>query len=306
MGGTGKTPVVAAVGKLLAGAGRRVAVLSRGYGRSGDSPTLVSKGDGLEVPARQAGDEPAWYAQALPDTIVAVARRREAAAALASELHPDLYLLDDAFQHVRVARDVDLLVVDADQPFYHSSPPPSGRLREMPSAAARASAFVLHGSPHAAQNATAALQRRFPNRPIFVFHRGFPGVVGLDVFLRDAAVATASAIPPETRLLAFAGIARPRRLFESLEGAARVVATREFADHHWYRASDLEALVGVARADGAEALITTEKDAVRMAALTRPDFPVWVWRYRLEPKDPAALAGWLGARLDAVAGNGAA
>ena len=130
VGGTGKTPCVAALAQLLIADGKRPAILSRGYARRGRTATIVSQGQGLQVPVTEAGDEPAWFATALPSVPVAVAaRREEAAELLLGRVDCDLFLLDDAFQHVRVHRDVDLVVVDATAPFWEDRPPPAAPTR---------------------------------------------------------------------------------------------------------------------------------------------------------------------------------
>ncbi len=167
VGGAGKTPTAALVASLLSEAGVRPAILSRGYRRSGNEPLLVAAGDGQgpQVDWQQAGDEPFWLASALPNVPVAVAARREEAARMVAGAGPvDVFVLDDGFQHIRVARDADLLVVNPEAPFWDDQPMPAGRLREPPAAAHRADAFLLVGED---ADAAATLARRFPSRPCF-------------------------------------------------------------------------------------------------------------------------------------------
>lgn len=291
MGGTGKTPATAAVAALLRDAGRRVAIVSRGYGRQDREPRLVGTGSGPLVEASLSGDEPGWYARTLAGVAVAVAARRERAAPLLAAFAPDVFVLDDAFQHLRLERDVDLLVVDGDAPFWRASPPPTGRLREGIGGAARADAFLVVG-PRAAEGER-WLARRFPGRPVFGMAREYPGAVTFDGWLRGEA-----AIQEPREVLLFSGIARPERFAEAAGRAGwRVVAQQRFRDHHWYGAADLDRLRRLARDAGASALLTTEKDAVRLAGLQSAAGDLLVFPMRLRPQAPAELLAWLQRRL---------
>lgn len=291
MGGTGKSPATAAVARVLRGAGLRPGILSRGYGRSSSGPVLVSDGDVVHADVRAAGDEPFLYARSLPGVPVAVAARREEAAALVlAATDVDVFVLDDAFQHVRVQRDADLLVVDAARPFWHQAPPPAGRLREGPGAARRAHAFLLAGET--AEPCRHRLERRFPGRPVFALRVEEPGATPL------LAPAEAAAGTPPQPVLPFAGIARPERFEASLCTAG--VDAREpvtFPDHHWYTRDEIRTLRAEARRLGARALLTTEKDAVRLHE-DDEEPPIWVWRYRLQVSSPDELFGFLEPRLE--------
>ena len=166
-GGTGKTPATATVARLLQAAGQQPAILSRGYRRRGRHPSLVCRGRGLILPIREAGDEPAWFARVLPTAMVAVAGQRERAASLVGAAGGcDVYLLDDGYQHLRVARQINLLVVDGDAPFWEGRLLPTGRLREGPAAASRADGFLLLGHQQP-DSARCWLHRQFADRPIF-------------------------------------------------------------------------------------------------------------------------------------------
>ncbi len=289
MGGTGKTPATAMLARLLAGAGHRPAILSRGYGRRAATPLLVSRGRGPESEVRLCGDEPYWYACVLPGVAVAVAAQRERAAALVAERH-DLFLLDDAFQHVRVQRDVDLLVVDGDAPFWRQAPPPRGRLREEAGAAARAHAFLLHGCSEAAEE----LRRRYPDLPVFLLRRRCPGVRRLDDFLAGRPPQP----PPSLPAFLFAAIARPRRLQAAArEAGVALVGERFFRDHRWYCGADLDAIERAARRAGAEILVTSEKDAVRLLPLRPLRLPLLLLADEMRPQRGDALLAWLQRRL---------
>lgn len=296
VGGAGKTPTAVLLAGLLREAGWRPAILSRGYRRSGVGPLLVSAGNGGGplVDAAHAGDEPFWMASVLPEVAVAVAARREEAAHVALASGPrDVYLLDDGFQHLRVARNADLLVIDPAAPFWRDAPMPAGRLRERPAAAARADAFLVIGGDEAQ---CSQLGERLGARPCFHL---VPQPTGCWPATHPPPPATpqppdgAGGEPPRGPAFAFAGIARPQRFFDDLErGGTKLRGRRVFADHHAYSTADLSSLEQAATEAGAVLLLTTEKDAVRLPRAT-PAMPIHVWGYRLSARQPRALLDWL-------------
>lgn len=289
MGGTGKSPATAAVARVLSRAGLAVGILSRGYGRRSRAPLLVSDGSRPLATPLMAGDEPTLYARTLPGVAVAVGdRREEAAALLLAARDVDVFVLDDAFQHVRVHRELDLLLVDSERPFWDQAPPPGGSLREGAGAARRADAFLITGDR--ASWCAAELARRYPGRPTHRLRAEEPGAVPL-----GAAGSGLEELPQPA--LPFAGIARPERLVASLERAGvRCLPLARFPDHHWFRPAELERLRERARAAGARCLVTTQKDAARLAA-DHADPSIWIWRYDLAPADPAALLALVRERL---------
>ena len=270
-GGAGKTPTVVAIVRLLADRGERPAVLSRGYARRvpEDGVTVVSDGRKILVGVDRAGDEPLMIAQALPGVPVLVNRDRHLAGRLAeTHLGATIHVLDDGFQHVELGRDVDLLLVSPDD--LGDRVLPAGRLREPPSVASAADALLVDAVD---RYAVADVARKL-------------GVVEAFRLVRDVAD------PPHVPLFALAGIARPDRFFDDLvERGARLTGRLAFGDHHVYSARDLIAVSDAARASGAEAIVTTEKDAVRLPAViySKPVVPVPL-KIRFEP---AAFADWL-------------
>ena len=142
-GGTGKTPLVEFLARRLRFEGWRPAILSRGYGRASRGVVVVSAGEGPLVTAERGGDEPVALARATSGIIVVVGERRVEAARRAADLGADLFVLDDGFQHLAVARDVNLLLFDARDPFGGGSTPPRGRLREPLDAMRRADAILF-------------------------------------------------------------------------------------------------------------------------------------------------------------------
>lgn len=298
VGGAGKTPTTALLAGLLADAGCRPAILSRGYKRRGTTPLLVSRGDGGGpiVEVTEAGDEPFWLASVLPAIPVAVASRRDQAAhvALSVAATVDVFLLDDGFQHLRVARDADLLVVNPERPFWDDVPMPVGRLRESPAAAARADAFLIVGAD---AEAAAKLQDRYPEQPRFELTRQAPRCWSLDDKIPAArpsgGIDNGTAARIDGPAFAFAGIAHPERFFKDLEADGVVLNGRHtFPDHHAFGAREIGELVARARECGAATLITTEKDAVRLPHVPM-DMPLRVWGYRLQASTPERLVAWL-------------
>ncbi|HUD70320.1 MAG TPA: tetraacyldisaccharide 4'-kinase [Dongiaceae bacterium] len=261
VGGTGKTPMTSHVAGLLEAAGYRVGILSRGYGRRGRTPLLVSDGRRILADAAAAGDEPWLLARDHPAAGVAVGGDRIAAAALLREaLRPEVYLLDDAFQHRRVRRDLNILLVDGGTIFGNGRILPFGPLREPLSGLRRADAVVLTRGDGAVPGPLArALERHHPRLPIFEARIAPTRFVGADGATADPGALRGLAI------FAFAGIARPDRFFADLEATgARVLGRRAFPDHHPYDAGDFDAIARAASATGAVYLVTTEKDLVRL------------------------------------------
>jgi tetraacyldisaccharide 4'-kinase len=283
VGGTGKTPLVEWLARELTARGRRVVILSRGYGgRGAGKVRLVSDGRQLLLSAREAGDEPVLLAQRLAGVPVVVGRDRYQAGAWAlPRFAPDVLLLDDGFQQRGLATDVDIVCLDARAPWGHRGLLPRGSLREPPAALGRAQLLVLTGAAGAEREAIPGeVRRRAPGAPI-----------------ARATYEPESVLDPKTGtvgpieslrthpLLAFAGIAMPERFATTLAGLA--VVPRDFVafpDHHPYTAADLAALEARARAVGAERLLTTEKDAVRLPATGA--LPLHALRVRLRLDDP--------------------
>lgn len=283
MGGTGKTPATVAVASALRAAGFRPAILSRGYGRAGTAPLLVSDGagGGPRRNASLAGDEPWLMAHLLRDVPVAVAGARELAAALVPLDNVDIFVLDDAFQHVRVRRDVDLLMIDAATPFWNQQPPPFGRLREGVEAAARADGFLVRGD-------TAIVGTRWNAKPRLELVAQKSRLLPLRRWLREPDGTAIEAAP--LACVAFAGIARPERFFEDLRTiGTRLTLAQQYRDHQLYTVTEIKGLAERARLRDCDTLVTTEKDAARLAHLDLGDTNILVATYRLALRDEAML-----------------
>jgi len=270
---------VAALATLLRDAGRPVAVLSRGYGGSfGGECLVVSDGREVRAAAGEAGDEPVMLARELPGVVVAVGRRRDRVGrAVEARFGPRVHLLDDGFQHLRLARDLDLLCVDAEAGL--GAPLPAGRLREWPEAASRADLVLLTSADRAPATRVEALAARFGRRRTLRVRRRVLGFVD----------ASGASVPAPQRPWLLAAIARPERLLVDVrERVATVAGTSFFRDHHVVTAHELQTVAARAQASGADAVVTTAKDAVRMPEL-RPGPPLVVLRIAAAFEDEAAL-----------------
>jgi tetraacyldisaccharide 4'-kinase len=271
MGGSGKTPVVAALARLLRQRGERPVILTRGYGRRDVTEGVLVVSDGARVrePVSRSGDEPHMLARMLPGVPVLVCADRYIAG-LFAERHfgVTVSILDDGFQHVQLERDVDLLLVsplDLDDRVV-----PSGRLREPLNAARFADAVLVPGTEDDVPRVATALDHHHAFR--IVAHYG--------------------ALSNGGRVVAFAGIARPQRFFDALRSLGYDVARElTFRDHHWYTDRDITMIQSAARETDASLIVTTEKDAVRCDM----DAAVLPMTVSIEPADD--FESWLMGRL---------
>jgi tetraacyldisaccharide 4'-kinase len=289
VGGTGKTPAAACIARLLLDRGERPAILSRGYARrtAGPGVTVVSDRDRVLSDVAHSGDEPMLLARALPGVPVLVCPDRYLAGCAAeTKFGATVHLLDDGFQHVKLARDVDLLLADPGD--LDDRVLPAGRLREPIANASVADAVIVPGEgPDAAR----AVAERLGVREAFAMTRR----LGSLWMLRDRDARPAADAP----LFAMAGIARPERFFDDLRVAGlNVVGTMVFADHHAFTPGDLSRIDAAARSSGAAAVVTTEKDAVRLEGLDLGAVPFAAipLQTRIEPAE--AFGSWLMDRIE--------
>ncbi len=259
VGGTGKTPLVAWIAERVRAFGLVPAVVSRGYGgTAGPGPLLVSTGSGPRVNARACGDEPHLLAKLLAGTIVVVGSDRIEGARCAVSAGAGVVILDDGFQHRRMARDLDIVVLDGRSPFDGGHLLPMGSLREPPKALARAHIVVLTRlkATDPAEGATVAVRATGFAGPVV---RAGHKTTGFRTVLDEVSA-------PPARAVAFCGIGDPELFRADLE-AAGVNATsfHAFRDHYPYTLAGWDALV--AEAKGARVpLVTTAKDLSRLEA----------------------------------------
>jgi tetraacyldisaccharide 4'-kinase len=290
VGGTGKTPVVIAIGESLLKRGIGVAVLSRGYGgRAERRGALSSDGRGALLAWEESGDEPALTARRLRGAAVIVGANRIAAwHRFGDALPPGVVVLDDGFQHLAIARDENVLLWDATDPIDRAALLPRGRLREPLSALSRATAVVITRVDQAEPGAVASVERVVENQagalPVFRARFEPRGLVEVATG-REQPLARLDG----ARVLAAAGVGRFDSFTHLLaQGGARVAEAVKFPDHYPYRWSDLERLVARARHAGADMILTTEKDAVKLEQWAKPQHSVWAVRIHavIEPPGP--------------------
>ena len=296
VGGTGKTPIVAHIARILADQGERPAILSRGYGRkeAPEGVTVVSDGKAVLAGVDTAGDEPLMLARTLPDVRVLVGTSRYLCGVLAQEkLGVTVHILDDGFQHLELARDVDLLAVTEED--IGGKVLPAGRLREPLGSAKCADALIASvGSEGAAEH----LGRALGVPTVFRAARalGVPYLIGPDG--AAGKVVTVSSVAPA---FAFSAIARPAQFVASLTAAGwRVVGSHAFRDHHLFTRPDVERIVASARASGATMILTTEKDAVRIECHDFGGLPVAAVPLTVTIEDASRFGPWLSGRLEAA------
>jgi len=260
VGGTGKTPVTKWVSRALGHAGLRAAVISRGYGGEKRGPEVVVAGDGA---ARLYGDEPVMLALEQPQVPVVVGRDRWAAGMKAAEdCGAEVLVADDAFQHRRLARDLDIVVVDAARLFGNGRVFPRGPLREPVAALARADVVFLTRVSAAGESLAEARALLASLAPAAEFVESDIVPSGWRLHVPGSMEASG---PPEGGVFAFCGLANPEAFAGTLEETGcRINGRRAFPDHHRYAERDLEDLARAVDESGAAAAVTTAKDAVRI------------------------------------------
>jgi len=284
-GGTGKTPTVIALARDLVRMGRRPAVLTRGYKRL-DNEQVVMVGPDPRQTAAEVGDEPLEMARRLPGVPVIVDSDRVRGGTEAQRLGADVVLLDDGFQHLRLKRDLDLVLIDAGDPWGGNRMPPLGRLREPVAALERADAVLITKAPAEWRPVVADIERVVdsvaPRLQVFVSRMRPTRVHVPGEGWREPKVLSGQ------RVMAFAALGRPEGFADTLlEVGAEMTAARWFPDHHDYTDQELSEVVDQAAA-AAAIPVTTAKDAVKLP----PDAGVWVVEVAIEPVEGSWNGLW--------------
>jgi tetraacyldisaccharide 4'-kinase len=274
--------------EILQAHGERPAILTRGYGRTrpSDSVTIVSDGHHIVADLGSTGDEPLMLARLLPSVPVLVGSDRfECGQRAERDFDITVHVLDDGFQHLTLARDVDLLLID--EPDLADRVLPAGRLREpLANAAAAHALLVTSETIGAVTHVAHTLAVPVAFHVVRALHT--PRSIGQP----------AAPHAPGSRLVAFAGIARPERFFSDLVASGRAVAeTIAFPDHHPFTQKDVDRIVDRARAASATFLMTTEKDAVRLEGLDFKGLPVQTIPLSATIEPAAQFQHWLFDRL---------
>lgn len=304
-GGTGKTPLVDWVARTVAREGLRVCILTRGYGRADESKrVLVSDGEQIFADSREGGDEPRLLAENLRGVaaVISDADRVAAARWALENLKSEVFILDDGFQHLRVARNLDLVVVDATNPWGGGKLLPRGRLREPLRELSRADCIILTRCEqiHEVDSLRKQAERLSGGRPVLLSRTRTRMIHPLDATMKENIVADSSShlsslipYPLPSPLMAFCAIGNPASFFEHLrKDGYTLKLTRAFADHHVYTQRDIDLLISEAQSAGAQSLLTTAKDAVKLRSL-RFDLPCYVLEIELEFDDEEKLVGMI-------------
>jgi tetraacyldisaccharide 4'-kinase len=284
VGGTGKTPFVAWLAHRLSREGKGVGILTRGYGGFIQGASRADEPDEVALLRARLGG----------DVLISVGRDRFAGAHPLLAQGVEWFVLDDGFQHFPLVRDVDVVLVDATDPF-GGGLLPAGRAREPRTALRRADVLVITRTAHAP--GLESLLQRLSSAPIFYASTVFEGLVAIpDDRTSDPAAALAD--PPraraDSRYFAFCGIGNPEAFFSDLrrwepELGGALAGKASFPDHYRYCADDLRAIDGAARHAGATTLICTEKDVCNLPSPLPSVLPISACRIRLQPADEEGL-----------------
>jgi tetraacyldisaccharide 4'-kinase len=293
-GGRGKTPVVAHIARLLVDAGERPAILSRGYARAINDDGVVVVSDGMHLLADldRAGDEPLMLAREVRGACVLVGEQRALCGALAERvLGATVHVLDDGFQHLQLARDVDLVLVNAAD--LRDRAVPFGRLREPVEALRFADAIVFDDGFTTKNTKGTKIHIEKPSSSScaswFELRRAFGEPVPLDPDHPWSA--------PDRRVVAVAGIATPDRFADALRANGWTVADRiDFPDHHRFSPADVDRIAAVCRRTGAP-MLTTTKDATRLLPLRPLPCPAAALPLSVSIEPAAEFQRWLFERI---------
>lgn len=254
-GGTGKTPLVEYVARLIATQGKKVCILTRGYGRKDSHlQVIVSDGYGVLASPSEAGDEPYLLATRLKGlaAVISSADRIAAGQEAIKDFGTECFVLDDGFQHLRLARDLNVVTIDATNPWGGGRLLPHGRLRESIEGMNRADCVVITRCDQvkSVEGLREEISRLTGGKPIFESQMRMVPIT----------------LP--ARVAAFCGVGNPSSFFAGLKQAGYELALeRSFPDHHVYSQNEIDSIIKGANATGANALITTAKDAVKLQTL---------------------------------------
>lgn len=260
-GGTGKTPLVDWVARTVAAAGKKVCILTRGYGRDNpDRMVIVSDGRTILATPSEAGDEPFLLATNLlgQAAVISSADRVAAGNEAIEQFDTDCFVLDDGFQHLRIERDLNIVAIDATNPWGGGHLLPYGRLREPLSGLKRADCIVITRTDQAKNLETVQTEIRRYAGDVAIF----PSRMKISRITR-LNNSPETLVPP---VAAFCAVGNPRSFFDAL--THEVVLQKAFPDHHRYSQPEIDSLTDEARSSGANSLITTAKDAVKLRSLS--------------------------------------
>ncbi|MFC1868974.1 tetraacyldisaccharide 4'-kinase [Thermodesulfobacteriota bacterium] len=271
-GGTGKTPAACMLAEWASGEGHKAVVLSRGYRGSYKTKVfVVSDGNEIYAGPGKAGDEPYLLAERLSGVPVIISKNRYLAGTTAHDRYgSNFFILDDGFQHLALKRDLDILLIDALSPFGNGHLLPWGPLREPEEQLLRADAVIFTGSGMCSEkdNMEDDLRKKLQDKPLFRSDH-----IPEKVVFPFKSISHDPNFLKGKRVIAFAGIARPESFKHTLISlGADLLFLRSFGDHHIFRSDEIKDLKTLKEREGADFLVTTEKDWVRFKDIEQ-DYP---------------------------------
>lgn len=280
VGGTGKTPTVEFISRNLQGRGFKVAILSRGYRRTGKGIGIVSDGKEIFLGPDEAGDEPYMLARRLKNVTVLVGADRHELGRYALERFPlDVIVLDDGFQHARLKRDLDILLVDGEKGFGNGHLLPRGPLREPLSGLKRAEVVLVNKASQESAEIVDNIMKNHLVPALFKSNYRAEKLVSLWSGEQIDLVRLSGA-----KVMALSAIANPSSFLNILSSlGGEIVSEVSFPDHYSYSLKELEVVIDKARVGGADFIVTTEKDAVKLEQLEpKTDIPIYYLKIGLD------------------------
>lgn len=296
LGGAGKTPIVEYIARYLKDEGHSVAVLTRGYARASTGMRVLNNPLAATVEAqsyREFGDEPLMLARSLSDVPIIIDKDRyKAGQWVKTELGVEVLVLDDGYQHLALARDLNILLIDATDPMGGFDMPPFGRLREPLYGLKRADAIIITRADRPFdQGQMQAIIKYYCDDRVPVMH--FYSTITRLRHLATNVIYDARDLYG-WNVAAACGIGNPHAFAEDiLQIGINIVGEHFFADHHWFNQDDLDRVTRAARDAGADAIVITEKDAVRLEGLVPGDVPIYAAQLEIQSDDEVRLKSLL-------------
>jgi tetraacyldisaccharide 4'-kinase len=278
-GGVGKTPFTLEVANHFLSLNKKVVIISRGYGAkiSNKRTNLISEGNGSLYNASVAGDEPVWLSNNSQGAcIVTCANRAKAEKFVQEKFNPDVIILDDAFQHRQMNRDLDIVLIDAKNKFGNNLLLPAGPLREDLSNIKRADKLVI-------------VNKSFESKEALKYCDYVKKRFGKDTYLCKIVpdhiynILNGEELTKTTRIMAFSAIGQPTEFYNFLKNDYKLVVVLEFEDHHSYEADDVSKIIQYAQEENISHIVTTEKDAIKLIDIIKDvELPVSIYALKLK------------------------
>ena len=262
-GGVGKTPFVAEIAKYYTNSGKKVGILSRGYGGSlkNKEVNVISDGEKIYFSAKEAGDEPFWLSQNCPNTLVFTCSSRIKSAKLAIEKYNcQVLIADDAFQHRKLGRNINLMLVNEGTKFGNGKILPAGPLRESMNGIKRADKIIVTNKSYDDENALKyceELEKKY-GKPVYLC-KMIPD--------KCTCIRNGEILPKMVSVGAFCAIGQPDDFYKFIQKDYNLIDTKTYSDHHSYTIKDAGDIIEFAEKNGVKDIITTEKDAVKIKEL---------------------------------------